>query len=130
MELRLIREPTKNGTTLGALYVDKVWQCWTLEDAIRPEKIQGETCIPEGKYKVILDESIRFQRLMPHIISVPNFTGIRIHYGNTRKDTEGCILVGKTRGNALIGLSKEAFGDLFLSLRCAKDEITIKIENP
>jgi hypothetical protein len=54
-----------------------------------------------GKYKVIVDRSNRFNRDLPLLIDVVGFTGVRIHRGNTAKDTQGCILPGK---NDKIGL--------------------------
>jgi hypothetical protein len=55
---------------------------------------------------------------MPHILNVPNFTGVRIHSGNTSADTEGCILVGTTwAGKDFIGNSKIAYKKLFDKLK-------------
>lgn len=50
---------------------------------------------------------------MPHILDIPNRSGILIHWGNTAENTEGCILLGTTRGLNFIGSSREAF-DAFL----------------
>jgi len=94
MNLDLRRCPSQYKYTPGALEIAAVYFCDTLEDVVRPEKIQGETAIPSGQYKVIIDFSNRFQRLMPLLIGVPNFSGVRIHNGVTDKNTEGCILVG------------------------------------
>lgn len=130
MELVLNRLIFTNKTTIGELFLNKKFECYTLEDVIRNEKINGETAIPKGSYKVIIDRSIRFGRDMPHIIDVPNFTGIRIHAGNTHKDTKGCILVGKFKGNNYIANSVLAFESLFQKMKDAisnKEEITINI---
>jgi len=64
---------------------------------------------------------------MPHILDVPNFEGVRIHAGNTDKDTDGCVLVGYRKRQDWIGLSRSAFNDLFPRLKEAED-ITISIE--
>lgn len=131
MHLRLIREPTTDaGATLGALYVNGVWQCWTLEDAIRDHKVPGATAIPAGRYHVIVDLSARFQRLMPHVLDVPGFEGIRIHPGNTPVDTEGCILVGGRRGDGALQDSRIVFEVLFSKLLTASAPITLAIANP
>jgi hypothetical protein len=80
--------------TIGKMYIDGIDTCYTLEDVVREEKIYGETAIPTGTYKVIINFSNRFQQLMPLLLDVPEFEGVRIHPGNTDKDTHGCILVG------------------------------------
>lgn len=61
-------------------------------------KVYGETAIPYGRYKLVLDWSDRFQCIMPHILDVPGFIGIRMHIGNTDKDTSGCQLMGMYEG--------------------------------
>jgi len=86
--------------TIGDLKVAGDQYCYTLEDQVRDlkedgsGKVYGETAIPTGRYKVIIDFSQRFQKNMLHILDVPWFTGIRIHSGNKAEDTLGCVLVG------------------------------------
>jgi hypothetical protein len=113
-------------SVIGELLVNGVWECFTLEDADRPVKIKGETAIPKGTYRVIINESNRFKRLLPLLIDVPNFEGVRIHSGNSNHDTEGCILVGQTRNKNYIGQSRKAFEKLFKKMQVAKD-ITLTI---
>jgi len=99
--LKVIRSIYNDKATLGKLYINDEFQAYTLEDRDRdlqnhPEnKIQGRTAIPEGKYRVIMSYSPHFKKLLPEILNVPGFEGIRIHGGNTEKDTEGCILVAE-----------------------------------
>lgn len=91
----------KKDYTIGRLYVEGKYFCDTLEDAVREEKIYGKTAIPAGTYKVIMSMSARFKKVMPLLIDVPNYSGVRIHSGNTAADTEGCILLGK---NTKVGM--------------------------
>jgi hypothetical protein len=113
-------------STIGELLIDGVFECFTLEDKERPVKIKGETAIPKGTYKVIINQSNRFKRLLPLLIDVPNFEGVRIHSGNSNHDTEGCILVGQTRNKNYIGQSRKAFEKLFKKMQAAKN-ITLTI---
>jgi len=105
MHLELHRRSLGPKATLGQLYIDGILECLTLEDVVRDlkedgsGKIQGETAIPAGTYKVTIDFSQRFQKKMLHILEVPFFTGIRIHSGNTDQNTEGCVLVGNEKIN-------------------------------
>ena len=115
-------------STIGELLVDGIWECFTLEDVERTVKIKGETAIPKGTYKVIINESNRFKRLLPLLLDVPGFEGVRIHSGNTNHDTEGCILVGQSRNKEYIGQSRKAFEKLFKKMQKAKD-ITLTIQS-
>ena len=91
----------KDTYTIGRLFIDCKYFCDTLEDKVRDlskeAKVKGQTAIPTGCYKVFLTYSPRFKRILPLLDNVPQFTGVRIHRGNTAKDTEGCILVGYNR---------------------------------
>lgn len=131
MKLSVVRSLSKNGCTLGELFVDGKFQCYTLEDEVREKKVAGKTAIPKGAYQVTIDLSTRFGKLMPHVLNVPGFTGIRIHSGNTAENTDGCILVGNTKGVSSIGESRAAYSILFAMLSEAKrngEEITLTIE--
>lgn len=104
-------------STIGELRIDGEFFCYTLEDAERMEKIAGETAIPAGEYEVRMTYSPRFKQAMPILLDVPNFDGVRIHWGNTPDDTEGCLLLGTTRGADFIGNSREAFNSFMVALR-------------
>ena len=117
-----------DNSVIGEMLIDGIFECYTLEDAERPVKIKGETAIPKGTYRVIINQSNRFKRLLPLLIDVPNFEGVRIHSGNSNHDTEGCILVGQTRNKNYIGQSRKAFDKLFKKMQKAKD-ITISIQS-
>ena len=81
--------------TISKLFIDSVYFCDVLEDPVRTgPKIWGNTAIPGGNYKMILSFSQRFQKILPLLLDVPGFTGIRIHSGNTSADTHGCLLLG------------------------------------
>jgi hypothetical protein len=128
MELKLRRFEFGTNYTIGKLYVDGIYHCFTLEDKVREgEKVNGQTAIPYGTYSVIIDHSNRFNRDLPHILNVQGFEGVRIHTGNTSADTEGCILVGTTwAGKDFVGNSKFAFDPLFEKMKAA-DKITLEI---
>ena len=122
MLIEIKRFEFKDTHTVGKMYIDGVYQCYTLEDVVRNgTKVVGKTAIPTGKYKVIIDSSQRFKQDMPHILDVPDFTGVRIHAGNTSADTDGCILLGTTwTGGDFIGNSKLAYNKFFKKLQEAK----------
>jgi hypothetical protein len=95
--LHLLRADCYQDRTLGRLFIDGQFQWWTLEDRLRPAsepKVPGQTAIPAGRYRVILTPSFRFKQILPELVNVPNFVGIRMHAGNTPADTAGCILIG------------------------------------
>ena len=128
MELRVERTDFSEISTIGTLYVDDQFECYTLEDKVRPVKIKGKTAIPAGRYEVIINFSQRFGRMLPLFLNVPNFEGVRIHPGNTAADTEGCILVGETKDAEFIGQSRLAFEGLFNKLKTASETEKIFIE--
>lgn len=101
MELKLRRIAKRNTYTIGRLYIDGKYFCDTLEPKVRDlskePKVKGKTAIPAGRYRLYLTYSSRFKRILPLMDNVPQFSGVRIHRGNTAKDTEGCILVGYNR---------------------------------
>lgn len=151
MELGLDRIFRTNEYTIGELYVDGAYISDTLEDPVRPlpvtcpntpkgitckckEKVYGDTAVPAGTYDVKLSYSSRFKRIMPEILNVPHFLGIRIHTGNKTADTEGCILVGTWDGikEDWISNSTVAYNKLISLLQKAmdnKEQITITINN-
>lgn len=128
MQLLLKRLHKTEKSTIGELYVDGKFECYTLEDIEREVKVAGKTAIPKGEYKVIINMSNRFKRQLPLLLNVPNFEGVRIHSGNTAENTEGCVLVGRTRSVDFIGESRLAFTSLFDKMLLSNTPITIKIE--
>ena len=143
MRLTLIRKYKLPTYTIGKLYIDEEYFCDTLEDKdrgltddmtvseISKTKIKKETAIPTGTYKVTITYSNRFKKNMPLINDVKGFEGIRIHSGNTDKDTEGCLLVGMNLERGKVLKSQETFRKLYKMLSEAKlrgeyIQITIK----
>ena len=125
MEVMIIREIFSDQYTHGRLYINNVFECYTLEDTDRhleidiTKKIKGKSAIPlpdAGGYNVEITKSFRFGRMMPLVEDVPGFSGIRIHSGNTSEDTDGCILVGNARGNDRVLDSRSAYSKLFAKL--------------
>jgi hypothetical protein len=130
------RDTFTDKSTISPLFVDGEQFCYILEDADRhleeyPEaKVYGQTAVPRGTYKIILDFSSRFQRILPRLLDVPGFEGVRIHPGNTGKDTEGCLLPGFTMALDWVGPSVPAFTALFQRMEEAEsrnEEISIII---
>lgn len=104
MKLTLKRRFFGENYTIGSLCVDGEYFCDTLEDTVRDlagqgaaTKVYGETAIPAGTYKVIVNVSPKFGRELPRLLDVPHFQGILIHRGNTAADSAGCILVGENK---------------------------------
>ena len=139
MKLKIVRDKSNKEYTEGKLYIDGVYFCDTLEDTdrelyqitdvwiIESIKVYGKTCIPYGTYKVILSISNRFKKLMPEVLNVKGFKGIRIHSGNTHQDTSGCILVGIKSEDGIITKSRKTFNQLMNILR-GNSDITLTIE--
>lgn len=131
LDMKLVRTEFKDTQTVGKLYLNGVYFCDTLEDKNRDlnkngifdgaeKKVYSETCIPFGQYKVIINQSPRFKRLMPRLLNVPHFDGILIHNGVTDKNSAGCILVGSYDGQKLVR-SKEIFNKLFEIMKYYND---------
>jgi len=117
MELTLIRKFFKDTYTIGRLYNESAVICATLEDRVRnlsdynkdgdfdddgEGKIYGQTAIPCGRYKVIVNDSPGIKRRLPLLLDVPGFTGIRIHHGKNADWSSGCILVGENTMKATL----------------------------
>lgn len=124
MKITLHRLVFEKGYTEGQFFIDDFYFCDTLEDRTRDynkdgdlsepgeEKVYGETAIPFGEYPVVMSYSNRFKRVLPEIINVLDFQGIRIHSGNTAEDSHGCILVGKYASSGRIAESRKTLETL------------------
>lgn len=131
MKLKLIRKEFTDYSSIGEMLIDGEKFCFTLEDAAREIKIPKQTAIPYGSYEVITNYSDRFKKVMPLLLNVPGFEGVRIHNGNTDKDTEGCILLGYTKQKNFIGNSKTAFSDFMklLTKGLKQGKVRLEIKN-
>ena len=130
MEIKLIRESFGDTFTEGKLLIDDVFECYTVEDTDRKmeedltRKVNGKTAIPRGRYELVLSMSNRFKKVLPEILNVPGFTGIRVHSGNSSADTEGCIILGSVNdklNDDWIGGSKIALTQFMTKLKTAID---------
>jgi len=141
MKLIVQRYKSSPNATLGKLFINGLFECYTLEDEFRAVKVRGETRIPEGTYKLGLrtegsthfkyaNRFPEFHKGMLHVLNVPNFQFILIHIGNTEKDTEGCLLLGadKNEETMTIGRSTVAYRKMYPKVAAAilaGEEVTI-----
>lgn len=131
MKLKLVRIEFHDNTTIGKLYLNGQFECYTLEDRDRLgeglPKVYGKTAIPVGEYRLTIEHSARFKRPLPRLHNVPQFEGVLIHPGNKAEDTEGCILVGKVEKDTWIESSKLAFDALLQKLAQSKESMVLTI---
>lgn len=124
MKLKVIREVKNDICTIGSLFINGEFFCYTLEDKdrglkqtdsllfINAKKIFGLTAIPSGTYKLIVNQSPKFKRMLPRILDIKGFDGVLIHRGNTADHSLGCLLVGYKKGENSIFESTKAEADL------------------
>lgn len=148
MELILKREIFTDISTIGSLSIDGKFECYVLEDPdlglrsdmtlseINRKKQYGVTAIPYGRYQIKRTRSERFSQLkgheviMPLLLDTPGYAGVRIHIGNTPKDTLGCLLCGRVRGKNMISESTLATNQLYKKIEDAEargEEVWITI---
>ena len=136
MRLTLNRKEFTDKSTIGELFIEDKFECFVLEDKDRKletagekAKVYGLSAISRGSYSIIISWSNRFKQLMPLLLNVPYFEGIRIHKGNVPEHSHGCLLVGNTKGKDSIGGSAIAYDRLFKKLSAAakKEKIVIEI---
>jgi len=147
MRLDLIRFSDNGDDTIGLMFIDGVFECYSLEDEFRNVKVAGETRIPEGEYDVDFREvdspmTEQYRKDYPdffdyhlQIMNVPKFSFIYLHHGNDDEDTEGCVLLGDSATNnkigpGKIGYSRQAFSRFYKKVWKALksgDKVTINI---
>ena len=132
MELVSRRIARNEAYTISKLYNDGVYLCDVLEDRDRgldgnmslneilTKKVKANTAIPVGRYEIKLTMSPRFKRVLPLLMNVKGFEGVRIHPGNKPEDTEGCLLVGFNKVKGQLVDSRKAFDTLY---RMLADEV-------
>lgn len=131
MKLYLPRIVFKEDFTTGHLFVNNEWFCYSLEDKVRPKgvKVYGKTAIPADIYEVVVTYSPKFKKMLPLILNVPMYTGIRMHGGVSANNSLGCILLGYNLiGDNHLSLDS-ASADLTEILLSNKEKHTIEIVN-
>ena len=150
MKLDVVRTQFGKDATNGMLFVDGVFECFTLEDEVRDIKVMSETAIPLGEYEIKFrnvggfDTKYKarygsaFHKGMLELQDVPNFKYILIHTGNTDQHTAGCLLIGETQQDldkgkdGFVGGSGDAYKKFYPKVRDAlinKEKVTIKYSN-
>jgi hypothetical protein len=133
MTVKVVRKWFTEESTIGEMFIDGVFLCYTLEDKdrnlkhtdsllwIKTRKVYGKTAIPTGTYKCGFTISNRFKRVLPEIFNVKGYTGVRIHAGNTAEDTHGCLLLGNKKAYDKIFESRLAMQEFFLKVAPSKE---------
>ncbi len=150
MKLNVVRTQFGKDATNGLLFVNGVFEAFTLEDEIRDVKVKGETAIPLGEYEIKLRTvggfhtkytskyGAAFHKGMLELQNVPNFQYILIHTGNTDSHTAGCLLIGETQQDldkgkdGFVGGSGDAYKKFYPKVRdalIAKEKVTIEYSN-
>lgn len=143
MFMQLVRENDDGESTIGKMFVNGTFECYTLEDTFNEPKVWGKTRIPDGTYEIKLRDvggmtkkyASRYanHRGMLWLQNVDNFEWVYIHTGNNEEHTDGCILVGdilKSEGKQAIYKSRPAYQRLYKQVLEAMDngeDITIEV---
>lgn len=150
MKLNVIRHQFGKDATNGMLFIDGVFECYTLEDEVRDVKVMSETAIPLGTYEIKFRNiggfdtkykaryGTTFHKGMLELQDVPNFKYILIHTGNTDEHTAGCLLLGETQQDldkgkdGFVGGSGDAYKKMYPKVRDALlngEKVTIEYSN-
>ena len=139
MEAKLERAWRLETYTVGRVFVDGERFSESMEDRdrgltqdmpleeIKKRKVYGETAIPTGTYTVKMTYSPKYKRNMPEVLGVPGFSGIRIHSGNTAKDSLGCILLGRNTKVGMVTESRKTCKEFERLLEAAGGECKLTI---
>jgi hypothetical protein len=138
MILTVKRKWREGEALIGELYIDGVYECLTLEPS---DKRAEHPAIPVGLYPVILTTSERARKgslwtprkdfALPLVQNVPGREGIRFHAGNTPEETDGCVLVGKVKGEipGKIFGSRVALASLVEKIEQARGSVSLLVED-
>ena len=120
--LTLIRYTRTEEAVLGSLYLNGAFICYTLENASK--------VIPCGMYSVQNSKSPKFKRELPllHNAKVPASRGIRIHRGNTFKDSQGCVLVGMGRSTEKSSVTESTNAEVMVTMICRNEKNIVIVE--
>ena len=150
MKLDVIRTQFGKDATNGMLFLDGIFECFTLEDEVRlDKKVMSETAIPLGEYEIKLRTEGGFHskytarygdmhKGMLWLQDVPTFKWILIHVGNTDESTAGCLLLGETQQDldkgkdGFIGGSGDAYKKMYPKVAEAilsGEKVTIQYSN-
>lgn len=112
--LTLVRFARTETAVLGSLYLNGAFVCYTLENSAK--------AIPAGLYNVQNSKSPKFKRELPLIYNstVKASRGIRIHRGNTAKDSQGCVLVGMGRTEKS-SVTESANAEIMVTMLCRNE---------
>jgi hypothetical protein len=111
-QLTLIRDVKGDKAILGKLYFNGGIVCFTLENAAK--------AIPTGLYLVQNSKSPKFKRELPLLWNsgMSSSRGIRMHRGNTAKDSQGCILVGMGRDVKKRFITESSLAETMTTMLC------------
>ena len=139
IKLRLERRYKGSKYTIGKLFINDEYFCDTIEDIdrglksnmsveyIKKKKVYAETAIPTGTYKIEMTYSSKFKRILPLLVDVKGFSGIRIHRGNTEKDSSGCIVIGENKVKGRV-INSTPYEVVLVKRLLEEDDIEITIE--
>ncbi|ELE9064401.1 hypothetical protein RBX76_000273 [Campylobacter coli] len=147
MKITINRRYTGKTCVIGKFKVldddDKIlFECFSLEEDKEGLESGKDLRIPEGNYNLKRHSPSRFENTLRNITKknddtminvynddVPSSRAILIHWGNTDKDTQGCILLGLTKdnNNESVGQSRQACKE-FYDLMHGKNLEDIKLE--
>ncbi|AMP65611.1 hypothetical protein FDN68_07275 [Campylobacter jejuni] len=146
MKITINRRYTGKTCVIGKFKVldddDKIlFECFSLEEDKEGLESGKDLRIPTGVYNLRRHSPSRFENTLRSITKkddtminvynddVPSSRAILIHWGNTDKDTQGCILLGLTKdnNNESVGQSRQACKE-FYDLMHGKNLEDIKLE--